>query len=155
MIGIASGANAASITFDFTNTVAGDTNLGATENYTVSGITITAASGTYGNAVGSPTNSSFIAGGVLVGNNRGVDEQGLGVCSGSGNSCNSGHFDDFPELDYSLKEVVRLDNQSLCGVWFFSDQRRLCDPGRAAWCVLEYCKQQSRREACRYRQRTE
>jgi hypothetical protein len=113
MIGIAQTANAASITFDFTNTVSGDTNLGPTENYTVSGVTITAASGTYGNAVGSPTNSSFSTGGVLVGNNRGVDEQGLGVCSGSGNSCNSGHFDDLPELDYSLKEVVRLDITNL------------------------------------------
>jgi hypothetical protein len=113
MIGIAGGANAASITFDFTNTVAGDTNLGATANYTVSGVTITAASGTYGNAVGSPTNGGFTAGGVLVGNNRGVDEQGLGVCSGTGNSCSPGHFDDLPELDYSLKEVVRLDITNL------------------------------------------
>jgi PEP-CTERM motif len=113
VIGIANGANAASITYDFTNTVSGDTNLGATTTYTVSGVTITAASGTYGNAVGSPTNSAFSAGGVLVGNNRGVDEQGVGVCSGSGNSCNPGHFDDLPEIDYSLKEVVRLDITNL------------------------------------------
>ncbi len=113
MIGIANGANAAPITYDFTNTVSGDTNLGATQNYTVSGVTITAASGTYGNAVGSPTNSAFSTGGVLVGNNRGIDEQGLGVCSGSGNSCNSWNFDNLPELDYSLKEVVRLDITNL------------------------------------------
>ncbi len=113
VIALVHAARAAPITFDFTNTVSGDTNLGPTHNYTVSSVTITAASGTYGNAVGSPTGSSFSTGGDLVGNNRGADEQGLGVCSGGGNSCNAGHFDDHPEIDYSTKEVVRLDITNL------------------------------------------
>src|SRR5215472_17916150 len=67
LIAMANAANAAPITYDFTSGPA-TINLGATETYTVSGVTITAASGTYGNAVGSPTNSSFSAEGVLVGN---------------------------------------------------------------------------------------
>src|SRR5947208_4991688 len=103
MSGIVTAASAAPLIYDFTSGPA-TVDLGATETYTVSGVTITAASGTYGNAVGSPTNSSFSAGGILVGNNRGADEQGLGVCI---SSCNASHFDDNPEIDYSNKEVVR------------------------------------------------
>jgi hypothetical protein len=113
MIALLHAAQAAPVTYDFTNTVSGDSNLGPTQNYTVSGFTVTAASGTYGNAVGSPAHSSFTAGGDLVGNNRGADEQGLGVCSGGRNSCNSDHFDDHPEIDYATKEVVSLDITNL------------------------------------------
>jgi hypothetical protein len=113
MAALVHAAQAAPITYDFTNTSSGDSNLGPTESYTVSGVTITAASGTYGNFVGFPAHSSFYAGGDLVANNRGADEQGLGVCSGGGNSCNPGHFDDNPEIDYSTREVVRLDITNL------------------------------------------
>jgi hypothetical protein len=54
---------------------------------------------------------AFTAGGQLVGNNRGTDEMGVGVCFGKG--CNNGHVDDNPEIDASGREAVRLDISSL------------------------------------------
>jgi hypothetical protein len=54
---------------------------------------------------------AFTAGGQLVGNNRGTDEMGVGVCFGNG--CNHGHIDDNPEIDASGREAVRLDISSL------------------------------------------
>jgi hypothetical protein len=54
---------------------------------------------------------AFTAGGQLVGNNRGTDEMGAGVCFGNG--CNNGHINDNPEIDASEREVVRLDISTL------------------------------------------
>jgi hypothetical protein len=47
----------------------------------------------------------------LVGNNRGSDGMGVGVCFGNG--CNHGHIDDNPEIDASGREAIRLDITSL------------------------------------------
>jgi hypothetical protein len=47
----------------------------------------------------------------LVGNNRGADEMGVGVCFGNG--CNNGHINDNPEIDVSGREAVRLDTSAL------------------------------------------
>jgi hypothetical protein len=52
---------------------------------------------------------TFTAGGQLVGNQRGTDEMGVGVCFGNG--CYRG-IDD-PEIDASGREAVRLDISSL------------------------------------------
>jgi hypothetical protein len=46
-----------------------------------------------------------------VGNNRGNEEMGVGVCFGNG--CNNGHINDNPEIDTSGREAVRLDISSL------------------------------------------
>jgi len=54
---------------------------------------------------------AFTGGGQLVGNNRGADEMGVGVCFKNG--CNNGHIDDNPEIDASGREVVRLDISGL------------------------------------------
>jgi hypothetical protein len=40
---------------------------------------------------------AFTLGGQLVGNNRGSDAMGVGVCFGNG--CNRGHIDDNPQID--------------------------------------------------------
>ena len=53
----------------------------------------------------------FTPGGQLVGNNRGSDAMGVGVCFGNG--CNHGHIDDNPEVDAGGRETVRLDITSL------------------------------------------
>jgi hypothetical protein len=47
----------------------------------------------------------------LVGNNRGSDATGAGVCFGNG--CNHGHIDDNPEIDAGGREAIRLDITSL------------------------------------------
>jgi hypothetical protein len=54
---------------------------------------------------------AFTLGGQLVGNNRGSDAMGVGVCFGNG--CNHGHIDDNPQIDASGRELVRLDITSL------------------------------------------
>src|SRR5438552_14868605 len=112
--GIADGAAAASITYDFTGTVSGDQALGASHTYTAAGgPNITAISGSYTQSgSGAPVaGDAFNAGGQLVGNNRGTDEMGVGVCFGNG--CNNGHIDDNPQIDASGREAVRLDISSL------------------------------------------
>jgi hypothetical protein len=112
--GISNGAVAAPITYDFTGTVAGNQALGASHIYTaVGGPNITAISGSYTQSgTGAPVvGDAFSAGGQLVGNSRGADEMGVGVCFGNG--CNNGHIDDAPEIDASGREAVRLDITSL------------------------------------------
>ena len=105
-LGVAtSSASAAPILYDFTSS-SSTVNLGSSETYTAGGITITAYSGYL-------SGTTVTRSGVLVGNNRGSDEQGLGVCIGSGNTCNNGHYDDDPEIDYSPREVVQLDITNL------------------------------------------
>src|SRR5438552_14573889 len=119
--GIADGAAAASITYDFTGTVSGDQALGASHTYTAAGgPNITAISGSYTQSgSGAPVaGDAFSAGGQLVGNDRGTDEMGVGVCFGNG--CNNGHIDDNPEIDVSGREAVRLDITSLLAANFGS-----------------------------------
>ena len=112
--GIGNEATAAPITYDFTGSASGNQALGASQTYTASGgPTIIAISGLYTQSgTGTPVaGDAFTAGGQLVGNDRGTDEMGLGVCFGNG--CNHGHIDDDPEIDASGREVVRLDISSL------------------------------------------
>lgn len=90
LIGMPSAIMAAPITYDFTGAVAGDQALGGSHVYTaVNGPNLTAISGSYSHVgTGSPAaGDSFTVGGQLVGNNRGADEMGVGVCFGNG--CNN------------------------------------------------------------------
>src|SRR5438445_2123432 len=119
--GISKGATAAPITYDFTGTVAGNQAVGASHAYTAVGApNITAISGSYTHSgSGVPVaGDAFAAGGQLVGNNRGADEMGVGICLGNG--CNNGHIDDAPEVDASGREAVRLDITSLLAANFGS-----------------------------------
>jgi hypothetical protein len=112
--GMTNGVTAAPITYDFSGTASGDQALGASQTYTAAGgPTITAISGSYTQSgTGAPVaGDAFTAGGQLVGNNRGTDGMGVGVCFGNG--CNHGHIDDNPEIDASGREAVRLDVSSL------------------------------------------
>src|SRR5262252_5623457 len=108
------GVIAAPITYDFTGTVLGNQALGGSHTYTdAGGPDITAISGSFAQSgTGAPvTGDVFTAGGQLVGNNRGNDEMGVGVCFGNG--CNHGHIDDNPAIDASGREAIRLDITSL------------------------------------------
>jgi len=108
------GVIAAPITYDFTGTVLGNQALGGSHTYTAAGgPDITAISGSFAQSgTGAPvTGDVFTAGGQLVGNNRGNDEMGVGVCFGNG--CNHGHIDDNPAIDASGREAIRLDITSL------------------------------------------
>jgi hypothetical protein len=105
---------AAPITYDFAGIVADNQALGGSHIYTaVGGLNLTAISGSYTHSgSGAPAvGDAFTAGGQLVGNNRGNDEMGVGVCFGNG--CNNGHIDDAPEIDISGREAVRLDISAL------------------------------------------
>jgi PEP-CTERM motif len=111
---VSTAATAAPITYDFTGTGSGNHALGASHIYTASGgPNITAISGSYTQSgSGAPVaGDAFGAGGQLVGNNRGADEMGVGVCFNSG--CNGDNIDDHPEIDASGREAVRLDISSL------------------------------------------
>lgn len=105
---------AAPITYDFTGAVSGNQTLGGSHVYTaVGGPNITAISGSYSQSgTAAPVaGGGFTAGGQLVGNSRGSDERGVGVCLG--NACNNGHLDDNPEIDAAGREAIRLDISSL------------------------------------------
>jgi hypothetical protein len=105
---------AAPITYDFTGTVAGNQALGGSHVYTAAGgPNLTAISGSYTHSGTAAPGAGdvFAAGGQLVGNNRGSDEMGVGMCFGNG--CNNGHIDDNPEIDVSGREAVRLDISAL------------------------------------------
>jgi hypothetical protein len=110
--GMTGSATGAPITYDFSGTASGNQALGASRTYTASGgPAIIAISGSYtqsGNGV-PVAGDTFIAGGQLVGNDRGTDEMGVGVCFGNG--CYRG-IDD-PEIDANGREAVRLDISSL------------------------------------------
>ena len=91
--GMTNGATAAPITYDFTGTASGNQALGPSQTYTaLGGPAITAISGSYSQSGnGMPiAGDAFAAGGQLVGDNRGIDEMGVGVCLGNG--CNNGHL---------------------------------------------------------------
>jgi hypothetical protein len=114
LVGIPAVTTAAPIVYDFTGTISGDQALGASHIYAATGgPNITVISGSYSQlGTGSPVaGDAFAVGGQLVGNNRGTDEMGVGVCFGNG--CNNGHIDDNPEIDASGREAVRLDISSL------------------------------------------
>jgi hypothetical protein len=111
---IPNGVMATTITYDFAGVVSGDEALGAAHTYAAAGgPDITAVSGSYAQSgTGTPiAGDAFSPGGQLVGNNRGSDWMGVGVCFG--NRCNHGHIDDNPEIDSSGREAVRLDITSL------------------------------------------
>jgi hypothetical protein len=116
--GIPGSTLAAPITYDFTGPSAGtNVDLGQSESYMASGgPTITAMAGTYFGSPPAANNASFtISSGIhLVGNNRGTDEQGVGVCGTSSGNCNGSYLTgENGEIDYGGKEVVRLDITSL------------------------------------------
>ena len=109
---------AAPITYDFAGTTVGtNVDLGQSETYTASGgPNISAMAGTYSGSSPAANNAAFnTASGVhLVGNNRGSDEQGVGVCGTSSGNCNGSHLTgENGEIDFDGKEVVRLDITSL------------------------------------------
>ncbi len=109
---------AAPITYDFTGPSVGtNVDLGQSEPYTASGgPTITAMAGTYFGSSPVANNADFnTASGVhLVGNDRGSDEQGVGVCGTSSGNCNGSHLTgENGEIDFGGREVVRLDITSL------------------------------------------
>lgn len=119
IVGTAGAALAAPIVYNFTS-VGSVVNLGPSEGYTAgSGTpTVTAYSGFYT----SPTNTIHRSG-ILVGNNRGTDEQGLGACLGSDDlfgSCGPFGIANNPEINASSKEVVQLDISALLGAGYNS-----------------------------------
>jgi len=118
VIGLASASNAAPIIYDFTGPTAGtNVDLGQSHTYTASGgPNITGMAGTYSGSSPPANNSTFntAAGVHLVGNNRGADEQGVGVCGTSAGSCSGSELtSENGEIDFDGKEVVRLDITSL------------------------------------------
>jgi hypothetical protein len=124
--GFPDGAIAAPITYDFTGPNSGtNTDLGQSHVYTAAGApSITATAGTYSGSTPAANGSTFsTSSGVhLVGNNRGADEQGVGVCGSSSGDCSdvsngppSGRhqLQNNGEIDFVGKEVIRLDITSL------------------------------------------
>src|SRR6266481_1395979 len=102
---------AAPVTYDFTGPSVGtNVDLGQSEPYTASGgPTITAMAGTYFGSSPVANNAAFnTASGVhLVGNDRGSDEQGVGVCGTSSGNCNGSHLTgENGEIDFGGREVV-------------------------------------------------
>jgi hypothetical protein len=115
ILGGAGAASAAPIVFDFTPSAMGTMSLGDNHDYTVSGYTISASSGYY-----NASTNKVTLNGILVGNNRGSDEQGLGVCLGSTSNssrnpgpCSTANLATNPEIDASSREVVQLNIQEL------------------------------------------
>jgi PEP-CTERM motif len=119
--GMANGAAAAPITYDFTGPTSGtNVDLGPSHTYTPAGApSITAEAGTYSGS--SPANNSAFNTGSsvhLAGNNRGSDEQGVGVCGTTSGTCSGGQLTgDDGEIDRSGKEVVRLDITNLLATY--------------------------------------
>src|ERR1700730_10327729 len=116
--GIPGNTSAVPITYNFTGPSVGtNVDLGQSEPYTASGgPTITAMAGTYFGSAPAANNAAFsIASSVhLVGNDRGSDEQGVGVCGTISGNCNGSHLTgENGEIDFGGREVVRLDITSL------------------------------------------
>ena len=114
VIGIASTSNAAPITYNFTGPTAGtNVDLGQSEVYSASGgPNLTAMAGTYSGSAPPSNNDGFnTSSGVhLVGNDRGTDEQGVGVCITSSSLCSGSNLNgDIGEIDRDSEEAVRLD----------------------------------------------
>ena len=118
MFALLSSAHAVPITYNFTGPTAGaNTDLGATEVYTASGgPNLTATAGV---ASGSAPSSAIVVFSIssglnayhLVGNNRGADEQGVGVCiSFLGFTCSGSSLNgEIGEIDRDSNEVVQLN----------------------------------------------
>jgi hypothetical protein len=107
--GFAGSATAAPITFNFfAPSGPSVANLGSSATYTQPGVSISAFSGSY--------NTSSLVGvtlaGSLIANNRGFEEQGLGVCLGSGSTSRSSECGD-TEIDAKAHELVQLDISNL------------------------------------------
>src|SRR6266478_4657361 len=109
---------AAPITYNFTGPSVGtNVDLGQSEPYTASGgPTITATAGRYSGSSPVANNRTFntTCDVDLVENNRGSDEQGVGVCGTSSGDCTGSELTgEHGEIDFDGKEVVRLDITSL------------------------------------------
>ena len=114
------GAQAASITYNFTGpTLNANADLGSSSvisNFQSGGPNITATAGTWSYS-GPPANNIRIfnttGSNHLVGDNRGTDEQGMGVCGTSAGGCSGSALQNDGEIDYTGNEVVRLDITNL------------------------------------------
>jgi hypothetical protein len=126
LTGAVTSAKATTITYDFTGPTSGtNVDLGQTETYTASGgPNITATAGTFSGSTPAANGSTFSASSVidLVGNNRGADAQGVGVCGTSSGDCTDvsngmmafrHQIQNHGEIDFSSKEVIQLDITSL------------------------------------------
>ena len=119
--GMTNGATAAPITYDFTGPTSGvNVDLGQSHTYTATGgPSITGEAGTYSGfwpANNSPFNTA--SGVHLAGNNRGNDEQGVGVCVTDHRSCSGDQLTgDDGEIDRDGREVVRLDITNLLATY--------------------------------------
>jgi PEP-CTERM motif len=113
VVGVATASNAAPITYDFTGPTAGtNVDLGQSEVYSASGgPNLTAMAGTYSGSAPPSNGDNFnTSSGVhLVGNDRGTDEQGVGVCGTSSGGCSGSALQNNGEIDRDSEEVVRLD----------------------------------------------
>src|SRR6266478_9286732 len=114
VIGTPSASYAAPITYDFTGPTANaNVDLGQSETYSASGgPVLTATAGQYqGSAPPSDGDHFNLSTGVhLVGNNRGTDEQGVGVCITSSSLCSGSNLNgEIGEIDRDSEEAIRLD----------------------------------------------
>ena len=119
-IGAGAPASAAVLTFNFFGNPTGtNTDVGQTNTYTSGTTTITVTAGTYGGTAPAGNSDSFsTSSGVhLVNNNRGTDEQGVGVCGISTGGCNGSQLQNNGEIDYSSREVVQVDLQPLISLF--------------------------------------
>jgi hypothetical protein len=126
VIAVTNISNAAPITYDFTGSTAGtNVDLGQSHAYTASGgPNITATAGIYSGSppAGNGDTFSTLSNTHLVGNNRGTDEQGVGVCGSSSGDCSDAsngppslrhQLQNNGEIDYDGREAIRLDISSL------------------------------------------
>lgn len=123
----ATAATAAPVVYDFTGPNANtNTDLGQTEVYSATGgPNLTAVAG-YATGAAPPSNGDTFAisnGNTyyhVVGNNRGADEQGLGVCISSFNlscSLSSTLQGEQGEIDRAANEVIQLDLSALYALY--------------------------------------
>lgn len=110
-------AMAAPIIFNFTGAIANaNQDLGTTEAYTQGSTTINAAAGVAAGAAPPSAGDGFSNNGDyhLVGNNRGLGEQGLGVCMKHNNPCSGASLDgEIGEIDRATNDVVQLNISAL------------------------------------------
>jgi hypothetical protein len=112
LITIASASNAAPITYNFFGAPAGNTDIGQSEVYSAAGApSLTATAGTYSGSAPAGNNDAFNTSSDvhLVNNNRGADEEGVGVCGTSAGGCSGSALQNNGEIDRDSREVIRLD----------------------------------------------
>ncbi len=108
--GFAGSATAAPITFNFfAPSGPSVANLGSSATYTQPGVSISAFSGSYNTS--SPVGVTLA--GSLIANNRGLEEQGLGVCLDSNSSTSRSSKCGDTEIDAKAHELVQLDISDL------------------------------------------